>query len=497
MTVTRPRSPLAAATLSLFLPGLGEWLVGARRRALLVATPAIVLAAITIGAAASALAGGGLDGLLDLVLRPELLVAVIVLDLAALAYHDLAILDAWLVARRTQPTVGRHARAVALVGVAVVLVLSTSLHGAIAAVGLDAQDTLNAVFPEQQGDEWVIPEPSFEPEDTPSPSVAPTASPTGSPTHSPATATASPTASPSPSPTSTPKPVPAWAKDGRLNLLIVGSDAGPDRWLLRTDTMVVLSVDVKTGWAALFGIPRNVTGVPLPPESAGAFANGRFPGMLNALYVYAWGHPNKFPGGDARGFRAVTGAVQELIGVRLDGFVAVDLLGFVKLVDALGGLWIRVPERLVDNNYPKIDGSGTVRIVIQPGCQKLDGTMALAYARSRHQDSDYGRMRRQQIVLLWLRRELDPVALVPKAPALLKLVRDHLWTTIKRSDLASLAKLAGRVDARDTVTVRFTPPDYPEHLTTAAIGNIQSVVRHVFDHAPAKSAGINLGKACP
>jgi anionic cell wall polymer biosynthesis LytR-Cps2A-Psr (LCP) family protein len=86
-----------------------------------------------------------------------------------------------------------------------------------------------------------------------------------------------------------------------------------------------------------------MTGVPLAPESAGAFRNGRFPGLLNALYVYAMGHPKAFPGGASRGFRAVTGAVQELVGVRLDGAVVVNLAGFVRLVDALGGLWIDVP----------------------------------------------------------------------------------------------------------------------------------------------------------
>ena len=65
--------------------------------------------------------------------------------------------------------------------------------------------------------------------------------------------------------------------------------------------MIVLSVDIATGKAALFGIPRNLINVPLAPEDAGAFPDGRFPGLLNALYVYAWGHPGQFPGGDARG----------------------------------------------------------------------------------------------------------------------------------------------------------------------------------------------------
>ena len=58
---------------------------------------------------------------------------------------------------------------------------------------------------------------------------------------------------------------------------------------------------------------------PSPPRAREPCPGGRFPGLLNALYVYAMGHPKSFPGGDARGMRAVAGAVQELAGVRLDG----------------------------------------------------------------------------------------------------------------------------------------------------------------------------------
>ena len=123
--------------------------------------------------------------------------------------------------------------------------------------------------------------------------------------------------------------------------------------------------------------------------------------------------------------------------------------------------------------------------------------MALAYARSRHQDSDYGRMRRQQLVLLSLRREVDPVALVPKAPALLKIARDNLWTTLKRQDLRDLAKLAVRVDVRRVDRVLFTPPRYPAHLTDAEIAQIRHVTRTIFDGpAPAPDRSLTEGH-CP
>jgi LCP family protein required for cell wall assembly len=490
-----PRSPVTAAALSLLFPGLGEYSVGERRRAWIVAFPALVATTLLVGLAVGALAGGGRGAVLDLLLQPEALVTIVALDLVVLVYRLVAIGDAWLVARRAALAAGRRTGPLAVGGMVAVLVLAMAVHGAVAATVLETEQTLSAVFtaPETSPeDDWSIPEASFEPEDTPTPAPSPTPGPSPS-------GSAPASASPTPVPTPSPSPPPAWAKDGRLNLLLVGSDAGPGRWLLRTDTMVVLSVDVETGRAAMFGIPRNMVNVPLPDESRRAFSNGRYPRMINSLYVYALGHPGSFPGGKARGFRALTGAVQELVGVRLDGFVAVDLQGFSKLVNAFDGLWIRVPERIVDERYPRLDGSGTRRLVIEAGCQKLSGGMALAYARSRHQDSDYGRMRRQQAVLLALRRQLDPIAVLERAPELLKIARDHMWTTIKREDLAGLAELAARVDARKVKTIRFVPPEYAEYLSTTDIRQIRRTVRRVFEGkwTGTGSAAVGSGKACP
>jgi LCP family protein required for cell wall assembly len=193
--------------------------------------------------------------------------------------------------------------------------------------------------------------------------------------------------------------------------------------------MEVLSIDVASGRAALFGFPRNELNVPLPPESAGAFPNGRYPGLLNSLYVYAMAHDKQFPGGDARGFRAVSGAIQQMIGMPLDGVVVVDLNGFVRLVNAIGGLWINIPQAVHDNAYPLENGSGDVSLSLRAGCQHLNGHLALAYARTRHQDSDYNRMGRQQLVLNALAHQVDPVGLVPKVPDLLAIAKDDLWPT--------------------------------------------------------------------
>jgi LCP family protein required for cell wall assembly len=334
-----------------------------------------------------------------------------------------------------------------------------AFYGAIEYLGVRTYQAAQAIFVSPSSG-FEIPESSFAPRVTPS--LAP---PTGS------IAPATPT----------PIAVPDWATDGRLNLLLMGSDAGPGRKLARTDTMIVLSVDVASGRAALFGVPRNLINVPLPPESAGAFANGRFPFLLNALYVYAIQHPNHFPGGDARGFRAVAGAIQELVGVPLDGAIVVNLNGFVDLVDAIGGLWVNIPYRLYDAHYPLPDGTGYIQISIPAGCRKLNGEVALEYARSRHQDSDYGRMQRQQRVLVALAGQLDPIALLPRVPELLDIAQANLFTTLPMDQIANLAVLAARVEPGNIQEIQFSPPTYPEYLTTKSIKRIRDRVASVFD----------------
>jgi LCP family protein required for cell wall assembly len=473
----RATPPALTAALSFALPGLGHVAIGRVRRGLIFVAPAA-----TIALALVAVLAGGRGALLSLAFAPQALVGLLVLNATLFLWHAAAILDSYRLAERSALT-GVPFRPASM-GIVVALLLATlALHGGIEALGYQTYTTLSAVFVEPQpGNEWAIPAPSIGPSPTPyvsDPAIAPP--PTLPPTEA------------------TPPPTPDWAADGRLNLLLIGSDAGPGRWSLRTDTMIVLSVDVRTGHAALFGIPRNMVGVPLPPESAAAFPNGRFPDLMNALYVYAMDHPDRFPGGDARGFRAVSGAIQELLGVPLDGAVVINLTGFVRLVDAIGGLWIDVPTPLVDDAYPLETGSGHIAIDIEPGCHHLKGRIALAYARSRHQDDDYQRMRRQQAVLVALAQQVDPIALLPQVSDLLDIAKDNLWMTLRREDIRSLAALAADVHLGSVKTIQFSPPAYPEYLTTAEIERIRGVADSVFtDWSSAVSASPNpTPQACP
>ena len=492
----RSGSPGVAALLSLFVPGLGQAWLGAARRGLFIVAPVVIGLAALLGY----VAGGDRRELLDTFLKPGVILALLIAIIGLGIYHVLAIQDAYrLGLRQADPATGPgasagrvpaiRARLRALLSplLIVALVVAVGLYGTLTIVGVKAFGAAQNIFVKPDTG-LVIPTTSFEP--TPTSTEPPPSGP-------------QPTSLEPPEPTATPVPVPQWAADGRLNLLLIGSDAGPGRWSLRSDTMIVLSVDVESARAVMFGIPRNLINVPLPPESADAFASGRYPGLLNSLYVYAEGHPKYFPGGGdgtpgVRGFRALTGAIQELVGVPLDGAIVVNLTGFVDLIDAVNGLWVDVPYTLYDEHYPS--GNGQITVYVPAGCQKLDGTEALEYARSRHSSDDYSRMRRQQIVIRALARQLDPIKLLPKLPKLLDIAGDNLWTTIDQNEIANLAVLAARVDSSRIGQVMIEPPVYPEVLDAAAIRHVRQTVRNIFDDdsKPGNTAGPKGNPApCP
>lgn len=245
--------------------------------------------------------------------------------------------------------------------------------------------------------------------------------------------------------------------------------------------MTLMSVEIATGRAKMFGIPRNLFNVPLPPETAGGFACGCYPDLINSLFEYAEIHPKLFPGADdQRGYQAVQSTISELVGVPIDGMPVVDLNGFVRLVDALGGLDMTTSAPIYDNSYPFEDGSGDIKLYIPAGPHHFDGHTALAYARSRHQDDDYHRMDRQQLTLLALRRQINPCSLIPRLPELLDIGKDSLWTDIPIDQLPELLALAQRVDTGHIKRDGFNPPEIPEYLNAAAVAKVQAMVANAF-----------------
>jgi LCP family protein required for cell wall assembly len=220
----------------------------------------------------------------------------------------------------------------------------------------------------------------------------------------------------------------------RLTVLVIGTDSSKARRdqglnTINTDSMILASISADQSKVTLISLPRDTVDVPLPDGST-------WTSKINGLEA-------------VQGVDGLVGAVSELFGVQVDGYVQVDMDGLLALVDAVGGVTVNPAEPLSD---PK------VALDIPAGEQELDGPTALKYVRTRV-DMDYGRDARQQEVVLQLVAKLvSPQADVDIAALLDGL--GSLDTDLPLADLPTLIEIGRR--AQDATITRqvLQPPDF-------------------------------------
>jgi polyisoprenyl-teichoic acid--peptidoglycan teichoic acid transferase len=334
-----------AALLSALWPGLGQLAVGARRTGVLLGLPPLILVTLVIAALASP------DRLerLALLLDPNVIAAVLLLEGALLAWRLMAVADAF---RRGQ---GRaRERGAALTGVALVFVLVPSVYAAYL-TNVAREAALEVFKPAEQAWQPGPFQPTYHDEDFGEQPIESTG----------------------------PLPTPEL---GRFTVLLLGVDSGPGRSEFLTDTMIVASLDPIAGAVSMVSVPRDMVDVPLP--------DGRvFHPKINSLVSYANQYPKKFPSATS-GEAVLAAALGKLLNVRVDGWAEVNLPGFVKVIDSIGGVDVTVRNALCD---PRYDEYGFNGFAINPGKYHLDGEGALAYARIRksYGENDFTRAARQ------------------------------------------------------------------------------------------------------
>jgi len=272
-------------------------------------------------------------------------------------------------------------------------------------------------------------------------------------------------------------------ESGRYNVLLLGGDSGPDRTGLRPDSLTVASIDAETGRTVLVGLPRNLENVPFPK---GSVMDKEFPRgfdcdgcELNSVNTWANDHAKLF-GTKKPGIDATMGAVEEITGLDLNYYAMVNLRGFSKLVDAVGGVTIDVKERTA------IGGIGApIRGWIPKGKQKLDGKQTLWYARSRVQNDDWSRMGRQKCVMNAMLHQLSPQAVLLNVEKIAESSKALLTTDIPAKQLGTFMDLALKAKNQKVSTVSLVPPKI-------FTGNPDfDKVRRMVDKAIAQAEGTN------
>jgi LCP family protein required for cell wall assembly len=260
----------------------------------------------------------------------------------------------------------------------------------------------------------------------------------------------------------------------RVNVLLLGGDAGEGRQGTRTDTVIVASTSTETGETVLFSLPRNLEELPFPEDSplAEVYPDGFDAGeesesLLNAVYQNGPAmHPDILGPTDNPGADFLKLGVGEALGLHIDYFVLVNLDGFERLVDALGGITVNV------NYYVPIGGDpGTGSLpddYIEPGPdQHMDGFLALQFARGRFGLTDYDRMARQRCTIQAIISAADPVTLLRRYQELAETTQDIVLTDIPQRALDDFVDLAFLVKDASVRSVVFDSsvitPAYPDY----------------------------------
>lgn len=482
----RARSPFTAAFLSLLFPGLGHLYAGAPMRALGFAAAPILGLALAAGLVLR------MDRIALLGAFVSLVGAIFVFNLIALVYRLVAIIDAYRVAQFLNAHAaagdGRLGRArlprnpLSIAGLLAVILVMAGSHVVVARYDLLAQDVLGGcIFVDQTTTENCDAEPSGSPDASASGSVDVTDQPSDSPT-------------PEPSLIGTPVPsvdVPPWDGKERLNILLIGADEQNGGH--NTDTMITVSIDPVTKQVAMFSLPRDTQDVPIPPGPARRVWGSTYGNKVNSFFVNNRNRSDLWPGNDrTRGYNALKSVIGSLYGIKIRWFVEVNFDGFKKVVDALGGVTVNVQVPVVDDTFPSTSGR-TQRLYIPSGIQHMDGDEALRYARSRHTSTDFDRGARQQRVLLSLREQADPQALVPRLPDLVAALKKAVRTDIPLDQLSQLLGLASQVDTANIRSYVFAPPLYQREVlsgyyTLPYVDKIRRAVRDAFTTDPRDEA---------
>ncbi len=411
-----------AALLSFLWPGLGHWYTDRRRIAMAFALPVVALLVAVMFIAAR-----GLERMATLLIVPASALTIVVVTIVLGIWRVAALAEA---VRGTPPR-GAWRRGRRPVVAAILVFAIVASHAWVGLVAWAGYRAGSAIF-------------VADPLPTPAPLVTPDPAASGPPV--------------TPDPSATPGP------PARINILIMGVDSAVNRTTELTDTLLVASIDPTSRDVALVSFPRDISNFPL--------WDGRtFRGKINSLMSWARRHPEEFPDGPQETLIRELGF---LLGAPIDYYAAVDLAGFRRLIDEVGGVTIVNERAIADGRYDWMDG--TRGFFLAAGTHTLNGRNALAYVRSRFSagDNDFNRARRQQQVLLALRQKLTTPQMIPIIPTLFEVAGQTIQTNFPVERLGDMVELATQVDNEDVLQVVLGPP-YAFHPPTNTTGGIYTL----------------------
>lgn len=246
-------------------------------------------------------------------------------------------------------------------------------------------------------------------------------------------------------PTNTATPQPLCGGPAVMNILAIGSDARGNHYLYGlADIIRLVRVDFVNGRVGILEVPRDLW-VEIPEISD---HYGITHGKLNQAYLYGnpglgyYDDPGQGPGLLARTLNLNFGA-------NPDHYIAVNMLTFEAIVDAVGGIDVYLPYEISVRSPDNPKG-----FAIPPGQHHIDGETALWVARIR-QYHTFSRAENQNIIMCALRKKLLSPAVVPAIPKLVKDFQRYVQTDLSIEQINQLACLANQMQGTNVVFASF------------------------------------------
>jgi len=232
-----------------------------------------------------------------------------------------------------------------------------------------------------------------------------------------------------------------------MTLLAIGTDARGNSYTYGlADVIRIVRVDFVAGKVAILEFPRDLW-VEIPDIADNI--NGQDHEKLNQAYLY--GNPGfgYYDGpGQGPGLLARTLALN--FGVHSDSYIAVNMRTFEKIVDAVGGIRVDLPNG-VDGRTSE---DRSKRLIFPPGKQILNGEQALTLARIRN-EGVFERVNHQNTVMCALQERLTSPSVVVRIPAIIKSFQGAVQTDLTPEQITQLACLGTKLSGDDITFVSF------------------------------------------
>ena len=418
VTRSRGRSRSLAALLSFLWPGLGQFYLGKRRAAAIFAVPAVVVLLLL----AYGLQRGAVVFAAQLFADRTIgLVAVAILLLLGV-WRLASVILAFIGGQEPRPTRNRIVDRAVVIGLVAIIAIT---HFGGSYYLLAYSNAGSEVF-DQNNSTLIV-------QSSPGASLAPgeTAQPT--------------------------ETLPPPSSGGRVTILFTGVDSAPGRGETLYDSILVVSFDPASNSVQMISVPRDSASFPF------YFGGVDSPTVkINAVPTYVRHGWIKSPNSP---YVTLVNEVSYLVGIPINYYAVMDLLGFVKMIDAVGGIDIVNPASISDPTYDWLNG-GNLGFYLTAGAHHLDGKNALAYVRSRHGsngttgNSDYARADRQQQVLIALLHKMAQPNEILALPGLISTIGSSVSTDFPADKVADYVAIGQNVQSGSIKQVVLEPPTY-------------------------------------